>query len=82
MSTFNEIGHLRFLQPLEDLPLLFTMINIKKLLGINHVFWSFCRRFKHPDIVERRYKITQVNLDGMIDANQDSIRRCALRVGQ
>ncbi|CEG75933.1 hypothetical protein RMATCC62417_10904 [Rhizopus microsporus] len=42
--TFKEITHLRFPQSLEDLPSLFTLINIKKLFGINNVFWRYCRR--------------------------------------
>ncbi|KAG0741816.1 hypothetical protein G6F57_005892 [Rhizopus arrhizus] len=40
---FNEIAHLRFPQSLEDLPSLFTMMNVKKFLGVNHVFWDFCK---------------------------------------
>lgn len=31
---FNEIAHLRFPQSLEDLPLLFTMMNVKKFLEL------------------------------------------------
>ncbi|KAI8077892.1 uncharacterized protein B0P05DRAFT_491808 [Gilbertella persicaria] len=80
--TFTEIAHLRFPQSLDDLPSLFSMINIKKLLGINDVFWSLCKKSKQPDIIEKRYKKTLVNLDDMIDATQDSTRRCVLRFGQ
>ncbi|SAM00144.1 hypothetical protein [Absidia glauca] len=36
--TFVEIAHLRFPQSIEDLPSLLTLLNIKKLLGINDVF--------------------------------------------
>ncbi|ORE07011.1 hypothetical protein BCV72DRAFT_206410, partial [Rhizopus microsporus var. microsporus] len=42
--TFKEITHLRFPQSLEDLLSHFTLINIKKLLGVNNVFWCCCRR--------------------------------------
>ncbi|KAG1450887.1 hypothetical protein G6F46_011695 [Rhizopus delemar] len=79
--TFIEIAHFRFPQSLDDLPSLFTMINIKKLLGVSDVFWSLCRKSKQPDIIEERYRRTLVSLDAMIDTAQDSTRRCVLRFG-
>lgn len=79
--TFIEIAHLRFPQSLDDLPSLFTMINIKKLFGVSDAFWSLCRKSKQPGIVEERYRRTLVNLDAMIDSAQDSTRRCVLRFG-
>ncbi|CAO3703644.1 unnamed protein product [Rhizopus stolonifer] len=80
--TFKEIAHIRFPQSLEDLPSLFTLINIKNLLEINHIFWSICKKSQHPDIVEGRYKATQMSLDIMIDPSQDNTRHCVLRFGQ
>lgn len=80
--TFKEIAHIHFPQSLEDLPSLFTLINIKNLLEINHIFWSICKKSQHPDIVEGRYKATQMSLDTMIDPSQDSTRQCVLRFGQ
>ncbi|KAG2233534.1 hypothetical protein INT48_007136 [Thamnidium elegans] len=79
--TFIEIAHFRFPQSLDDLSSLFTMINIRKLLGVSDVFWSFCRKSKQPDIIEERYRKTLVSLDAMIDTAQDSTRRCVLRFG-
>lgn len=80
--TFKEIAHIHFPRSLEDLPSLFTLINIKSLLEINHIFWSICKKSQHPDIVEGRYKATQMSLDTMIDPRQDSTRQCVLRFGQ
>ena len=77
--TFIEIAHFRFPQSLDDLPSLFTMINIKKLLEVSDVFWSLCR--KQPDINEERYRRALVSLYAMIDTAQDSTRRCVLRFG-
>ena len=34
---FKEIAHIRFPQSLEDLPLLFALINIKHILEINSI---------------------------------------------
>ncbi|KAI8636150.1 hypothetical protein BD408DRAFT_454747 [Parasitella parasitica] len=53
----------------EDLPSLFTLINIKNLLEINHIF------FGNPDNVEGRYKATQMPLDAIIDPYQDSTQK-------
>ncbi|RCH93605.1 hypothetical protein CU098_006825, partial [Rhizopus stolonifer] len=80
--TFREISHIRFPQSLEDLPSLLTLVNIKNLLEINHIFWSICKKSEHPDIVEGRYKATQMSLDIMIDPSQDSTRQCVLRFDQ
>lgn len=80
--TFREISHIRFPQSLEDLPSLLTLVNIKNLLEINHIFWSTCKKSEHPDIVEGRYKATQMSLDIMIDPSQDSTRQCVLRFDQ
>jgi hypothetical protein len=80
--TFKEIAHIHFPQSLEDLPSLFTLINIKNLLEINHIFWSICKKSQHPDIVEGRYKATQMSLDTMTDPSQDSTRQRVLRFGQ
>ncbi|KAI8888148.1 hypothetical protein K501DRAFT_173764, partial [Backusella circina FSU 941] len=66
--------HFRFPQSLDDLPSLFTMINIKKLLGVSDVFWSLCKKSKQPDIIEERYRKTLVSLDAIINAAQDSTR--------
>ncbi|KAI7903722.1 uncharacterized protein BX663DRAFT_485824 [Cokeromyces recurvatus] len=80
--TFKEIAYIRFPQSLEDLPSLFTLINIKNLLEINHIFWSICKKSQHPEIIEEKYKATQMCLDTMIDTSQDSTRQCVLRFGQ
>ncbi|KAG1645846.1 hypothetical protein G6F44_001416 [Rhizopus delemar] len=41
--TFKEIAHIRFPQSLEDLPSFFTLINIKSLLEISHIFGVFVK---------------------------------------
>ncbi|KAI8884141.1 hypothetical protein K501DRAFT_271947 [Backusella circina FSU 941] len=79
--TFKEIAHVRFLQSLEDLPSFFTLINIQKLLMVNHIFWNTCKKSQHPDIIHSRYKETQMSLDAIIDSSQDSTRQCVLRFG-
>ncbi|KAI8091994.1 hypothetical protein BDF21DRAFT_480394 [Thamnidium elegans] len=42
--TFKVIEYIGFPQSLEDLHSLFALINIKKPLLINHVFWSTCKK--------------------------------------
>lgn len=79
--TFKEIAHVRFPQSLEDLPSFFTLINIQKLLMVNHIFWNTCKKSQHPDIIHSRYKETQMSLDTIIDSSQDSTRQCVLRFG-
>ncbi|KAG0176913.1 hypothetical protein DFQ28_006716 [Apophysomyces sp. BC1034] len=79
--TFTEITHFRFPQSLEDLPSFVTLVNIKKMLGINEVFWRLCKKSLCPDVVKARYKATQVNLDSMMDTTHDGTRRCILRYG-
>ncbi|KAG0181244.1 hypothetical protein DFQ29_008947 [Apophysomyces sp. BC1021] len=79
--TFLEITHLRFPQSLEDLPSLLTLVNIKKLLGINDAFWRHFKKSETLDVVEARYKPTLVTLDIVIGTNQDAARSCVLRFG-
>ncbi|KAI9247264.1 hypothetical protein EDC94DRAFT_529108 [Helicostylum pulchrum] len=80
--TFKEIFHLRFPQSLEELPSLFTPINVKKLLEINNIFWNICKKSRNPDKIEAKYKQTQIHLGYVIGNTQDSTRRCVLRFGQ
>lgn len=80
--TFKELSHLRFPQSLEELPSLFTPINIQKLLEVNNVFWNICKKSCNPENIEAKYKQTQMHLDYVIDNTQDSTRRCVLRFGR
>ncbi|KAI9022272.1 hypothetical protein CLU79DRAFT_719231 [Phycomyces nitens] len=60
--AFQIHAHLCFPQSLEDLPSLLTMVNIKKLLGIKHAFWTICKRSEHPDIIEEKYMPTLIQV--------------------
>ncbi|KAI7859148.1 hypothetical protein BDC45DRAFT_432582, partial [Circinella umbellata] len=68
---------------LEDLPSFFTLINVQKLLLVNHLFWNICKKNPtyEPDIIDSRYKETQLSLDLIIDSGQDSTQQCVLRFG-
>ncbi|KAI8976807.1 hypothetical protein BDB01DRAFT_727373 [Pilobolus umbonatus] len=79
--TFVEIAHFRFPQSLDDLPSLFTLVNIRKLLGVSDVFWSRCTMSKRPEVIDERYRKTLVSIESMIDTAQDSTRQCVLRYG-
>ncbi|KAG2213127.1 hypothetical protein INT47_011276 [Mucor saturninus] len=79
--TCKKIAHIRFPQSLEDLSPFFTLINIQKLLMVNHIFWDTCKKSQHPDIIYSRYKEAQMSLDAIIDSSQDGTRQCVLRFG-
>ncbi|KAG1121881.1 hypothetical protein G6F42_012000 [Rhizopus arrhizus] len=41
--TFVEIARLQFADSVENLPSFCTLMNVKKLLAINNVFWRYCK---------------------------------------
>ncbi|ORX46732.1 hypothetical protein DM01DRAFT_1147056 [Hesseltinella vesiculosa] len=79
--TFVEIAHLQFTDNVENLPSFFTLVNVKKLLAINDVFWRYCKESTQPEKIEARYTYakTLTKLNELIDDNQDSTRNCSLR---
>lgn len=82
LYTFIEIAHLQFADSVENLPSFCTPINIKKLLAINDVFWTYCKRSDKPEEIEARYAATLTTLNDIIDGRQDSSRNCILRYEQ
>ncbi|KAG2220913.1 hypothetical protein INT45_013042 [Circinella minor] len=79
LYTFVEIAHLKFADSVENLPSFCTLVNIKKLLAINDVFWHYCKESAQPEKIEARYTKTLTTLNDLIDGKQDSSRGCVLR---
>ncbi|KAG0763512.1 hypothetical protein G6F16_007089 [Rhizopus arrhizus] len=77
---------IRWDQPLactvENLPSFCTLVNIKKLLAINNVFWRYCKKSSQPEKIEARYAKTLMTLNDLIDGKQDSSHSCVLRYEQ
>ncbi|RCH83992.1 hypothetical protein CU097_001810 [Rhizopus azygosporus] len=81
LYTFVEIAHLQFADSVESLPSFCTLMNVKKLLAINNVFWRYCKESAQPKKIEARYAKTLTTLNELIDEKQDSSRSCVLRYG-
>jgi hypothetical protein len=81
LYTFVEIAHLQFADSVENLPSFCTLMNVKKLLAINNVFWRYCKESAQPKKIEARYAKTLTTLNELIDEKQDSSRSCVLRYG-
>ncbi|KAI9023581.1 hypothetical protein CLU79DRAFT_827433 [Phycomyces nitens] len=79
--TFVEIAHLQFADSVESLTSFCTLINVKKPLAINDVFWRYCKESAQPKKIETWYAKTLTTLNELIDENQDSSRGCVLRYG-
>ncbi|KAG1308547.1 hypothetical protein G6F64_005967 [Rhizopus arrhizus] len=82
LYTFTEIAHLQFADSVENLPSFCTLVNIKKLLAINNVFWRYCKKSSQPEKIEARYAKTLTTLNDLIDGKQDSSRSRVLRYEQ
>ncbi|KAG1463931.1 hypothetical protein G6F56_005187 [Rhizopus delemar] len=81
LYTFVEIAHLQFADSVENLPSFCTLMNVKKLLAINNVFWRYCKESAQQEKIEARYAKTLTTLNELIDEKQDSSRSCVLRYG-
>lgn len=79
LYTFVEIVHLQFADSVENLPSFYTLMNVKKLLAINNIFWRYCKESAQPKKIEARYAKTLTTLNELIDKKQDSSRSCVLR---
>ena len=78
LYTFVGIAHLQFADSVENLPSFCTLVNIKKLLAINDVFWCYCKESTEPEKIEARYAKTLTTLNDLIDGKQDSSRSCVM----
>ncbi|OAD67335.1 hypothetical protein PHYBLDRAFT_63665 [Phycomyces blakesleeanus NRRL 1555(-)] len=54
LYTFVEIAHLQFADSVEKLPSFCTLMNVKKLLAVNNVFWRYCKESAQPKKIEAR----------------------------
>ncbi|KAL0096910.1 hypothetical protein J3Q64DRAFT_1856524, partial [Phycomyces blakesleeanus] len=78
LYTFVEIAHLQFADSVEKLPSFCTLMNVKKLLAVNNVFWRYCKESAQPKKIEARYAKTLKTLKELTDEKQDSSRSCVL----